>query len=447
MTEMLDQTDLTERAERLVAAALKAGADAADAVCVRGVSLSVDVRLGKVEETRRAEGDDFTLRAFVGRRSATVSANVLTDPADLAERAVAMAKVAPEDRFAGLAEPETLAASVPDLDLLDTTMPSADELTAAALAAEDAARAVPGVTNSGGASADWGLGGLVLATSGGFSGSYLGSRFGLSASAIAGSGTAMERDYDGESQVYRADLSDPEVIGRNAGERAVRRLNPRQMATGRVTVVYDPRVAIGLVGHLAGAINGAAIARKTSFLRDRLGQQLFPATIRITDDPLRPRGLGSRPFDGEGVSGAGPRYRRRRRAEDLAARQRHRARARSCHQWPRLAARRHPDAGLHQPDAAARQRHAGSDDRRHRPRPLRDRADRPRRQHEQRRLQPRRRRLRHREGRDRPSGERGHHRRQPDRHVPRPAAANDLAYRYATNAPTVAIEGMTVAGN
>lgn len=304
MTEMLDQTDLTERAERLVAAARKAGADAADAVCVRGVSLSVDVRLGKVEETRRAEGDDFALRTFVGRRSATVSANVLIDPADLAERAVAMAKVAPEDRFAGLADVATLASGFPDLDLLDTTIPSPEELTAAALAVEDAARAVPGVSNSGGASADWGLGGLVLATSGGFAGSYLGSRFGLGASAIAGSGTAMERDYDGASKVFRADLPDPDVVGRNAGERAVRRLNPRQMATGRVTVVYDQRTAISLIGHLAGAVNGAAIARKTSFLRDRLGEQLFPANIRITDDPLRPRGLASRPFDGEGVSGA-----------------------------------------------------------------------------------------------------------------------------------------------
>ena len=304
MTEMLDQTDLTERAERLVAAALKAGADAADAVCVRGISLSVDVRLGKVEETRRAEGDDFSLRAFVGGRSAAVSANVLIDPAELAERAVAMARVAPEDRFAGLAEPQTLATSIADLDLLDPVMPSADELTQAALAVEDAARAVPGVTNSGGASADWGLGGLVLATSGGFAGSYLGSRFGLGASAIAGSGTAMERDYDGESKVYRADLADPEVIGRNAGERAVHRLNPRQIATGRVTVVYDPRVAVGLVGHLAGAINAAGIARKTSFLRDKLGQRLFPATVRISDDPLKPRGLASRPFDGEGVAGS-----------------------------------------------------------------------------------------------------------------------------------------------
>jgi PmbA protein len=302
MTEMLDQSDLTERAERLVAAAKRAGADAADAVCVRGIAMSVDVRLGKVEETRRAEGDDFALRAFVGRRSASVSANVLADPAELAERAVAMAKVAPEDRFTGLADPDRLAKDFPDLDLLDTTMPAADELTATALAIEEAARAVPGVTNSGGASAGWSLGGLVLATSGGFAGSYLGSRFGLSVSAIAGSGTGMERDYHSDSKVYRADLADPAEIGREAGERAVRRLNPQKMATGRVPVVYHPRVAASLIGHLSGAINGASIARKTSFLRDRLGQQIFPASIRITDDPTRPRGPASRPFDGEGAA-------------------------------------------------------------------------------------------------------------------------------------------------
>ncbi len=303
MTEILDQSDLAERAERLVAAATRAGADAADVVCVRGIALSVDVRLGKVEETRRAEGDDFTLRAFVGQRSATVSANVFADPAELATRAVAMARAAPEDRFAGLADPDRLARAFADLELLDETIPSADELTAAALAVEDAARAVPGVTNSGGASAGWSLGGLVLATSHGFSGSYLGSRFGQSASVIAGTGTAMERDYEVESKVFRADLSDPAEVGRRAGERAVRRLNPRKIATGRAIIVYDPRISRGLVGSLAGAINGAAIARKTSFLRDKLGKEIFSPAIRITDDPLRRRGLASRPFDGEGVAG------------------------------------------------------------------------------------------------------------------------------------------------
>ena len=303
MTEILDQSDLTERAERLVAAAKRAGADAADAVCVRGISLGVEVRLGKVEETRRSEGDDFTLRVFVGRRTAHVSANVLADPQELAERAVAMARVAPEDRFAGLADADRLATGFPDLDLLDATIPSASELTETALAAEDAMRAVPGVANSGGASAGWSLGGIVLATSHGFAGSSLSSGFGISASAIAGAGTAMERDYDYEQRLHRADLPDPAAIGRKAGERAVRRLNPRQVPSGRITVVYDPRVATGLLGHLSGAINGASIARKTSFLRERLGQQVFSSSIRISDDPLRKRGAASRPFDGEGVSG------------------------------------------------------------------------------------------------------------------------------------------------
>jgi PmbA protein len=305
MTEILDQTDLLDRAADLVAAARQAGADAADVVCARGMALSVEVRLGKVEETRRAEADDFTLRTFVGKRSATVSANVFADPAELAERAVAMARVAPEDRFTGLADRDRLATSFPDLDLLDETIPSAAELTETALAVEDAARAVPGVANSGGASAGWSLGGLVLATSDGFAGSYLGSRFGLGASAIAGTGTAMERDHEHEAKTHRGDLSAPDAIGTKAGERAVRRLNPRKMATGRVTVVYDPRVATSLIGHLAGAANGAAIARRTSFLREKLGAEIFAPAIQITDDPTRPRAFGSRPFDGEGV-GTGP---------------------------------------------------------------------------------------------------------------------------------------------
>jgi PmbA protein len=302
MTQILDQSDLTDRAARLVEAAKRAGADAADAVCVRGVSLSVEVRLGKIEETGRSEGDDFTLRVFVGKRTANVSANVVADPAELAERAVAMARVAPEDPYAGLADPDRLATAFPDLDLLDASIPSAAEMTETALAVEDAARAVPGVTKSGGASAGWSLGGLVLATSGGFVGSYLTSRFSLSASAIAGEGTGMERDYEAEVKVHMSDLPDPASIGRKAGERAVRRLNPGKYPTGRGTVVYDPRVATSLIGSLAGATNGASVARKTSFLRDRMGERIFAEGIRITDDPLRARGLASRPFDGEGVA-------------------------------------------------------------------------------------------------------------------------------------------------
>ena len=302
MTALLDQTDLLDRAGRLVEAARRAGADAADAVSLRQVSLGVDVRLGKVEETNRAEGDEFSLRVFVGKRNASVSANVLADPAALAERAVAMARAAPEDPYAGLAEADRLATRFPELDILDETMPAAESLTEAARATEDAARAVKGVTNSGGGSAGWSLSGLVLATSHGFSGSYLTSRFGLSAMAIAGEGTAMERDYEGVTKTHRADLPSPEWVGSEAGRRAVARLHPGKPATGRGTVVYDPRISASLIGHLAGGVNGAAIARKTSFLMKALGTAILPPDVRVSDDPFRPRGLGSRPFDGEGVA-------------------------------------------------------------------------------------------------------------------------------------------------
>ncbi len=302
MTAQLDQTALVDRAARLVEAARRAGADAADAISVRRVSLAIDVRLGKVEDTTRAETDDFTLRVFVGRRSASVSANVFGDPGAFAERAVAMAKVTPEDPYAGLADPERLATAQADLDLLDPAIPTPEELTEVARAAEDAARAVKGVTNSGGGSAGWTLSGLVLATSTGFARGYLTSRFSASAMAIAGEGTGMERDYDASLKTHRADLASPESIGREAGERAVRRLNPGKMeTTPRMTVVYDPRAAMSLLGHFSGAINATAVARRTSFLGKMMGGEVFAPGIRIVDDPTRLRGLGSRPFDGEGV--------------------------------------------------------------------------------------------------------------------------------------------------
>jgi PmbA protein len=303
MNDAADAARLTDRVAALVEAAKKAGADAADAVAVRGRSTSVSVRLGKVESTNASEGDDVSLRVFIGKRVASVSATASSDPAALAERAVAMAKVSPEDPFQGLADAELLAKTVRDLDLYDSTVVTADELREAALAAEEAALAVPGVTNSGGSGASAGLGGLVLATSHGFVGHYVGSRFGRSASVIAGQGTGMERDYEYSSRLHFADLDSAEEIGRKAGERAVRRLNPRKAKTGPVDVVFDPRVARGIAGHLAGAINGASVARKTSFLRDKMGKQVAAAGITVTDEPALVRGQASRPFDGEGVAG------------------------------------------------------------------------------------------------------------------------------------------------
>ena len=303
MSSLLDQSALTDLAERLVTAARRAGADAADALAVRSVSLAVEVREGAVEESERSEGDEVGLRVFVGRRQAVVSSNdVKADVAGLAERAVAMARAAPEDPFAGLADPAQLARDIPDLDLLDPDLPSVTLLEERAKRAESAALAVEGVTKSGGASASAGVGGMVLVTSQGFRGAYLNSGQSVSMTAIAGEGTAMERDYDYSSALHGADLEPPEKVGRSAGERTVERLNPRKVDTKRVPVVFDRRVAGSLVGHLAGAINGSAVARKTSFLKGRLGERLFRSGIDVIDDPRRRRGLRSRPFDAEGVA-------------------------------------------------------------------------------------------------------------------------------------------------
>jgi len=310
---LLDQSDLTDLAERLVTAARCAGADQADALAVRSVSLSVEVRDGAVEETQRSEGDDLGLRVIVGRKQAVVSTNDLKGNGfdALAERAVAMARAAPEDRFAGLADRQLLAGKPPALDLIDPEMPEVDELEALAREAEAAGLAVVGVTKSGGASASAGIGGLVLVTSHGFHGATIASRHGIAMTAIAGDGTGMERDYDFSSTLHATDLDSAEAIGRRAGERAVKRLNPRKVATRRVPVVFDSRISGSLVGHVASAANGAAIARKTSFLRDKRGAKIFASGIDIIDDPLRPRGLRSRPFDAEGVAG-----RRRKLVED-----------------------------------------------------------------------------------------------------------------------------------
>lgn len=299
---LFDTSSLGERAAALVKAAQKAGADAADAVVVRSQSLNVDVRLGKVEETDRAESDDFSLRVFVGQKSALVSANQTDNPDVLAERAVAMARVSPENPFSGLAAQDRLAREFTDLDMLDQTITSVEELEAAARECEDAAMAINGITNSGGASASWGIGGMVLATSHGFEGQYIASRFSRSISVIAGVGAGMERDYDYDSQVHLEDLQSAEKIGISAAERTLKRMNPRQVKTTTAPVIFDPRVSNTLVGHFASAINGASIARKTSFLREKMGAPIFAAGVEITDDPHIRRGQASRPFDGEGVA-------------------------------------------------------------------------------------------------------------------------------------------------
>ncbi len=303
MTQNLS-ADFAPLLEAALARARRAGADAADAIVGRNVSLSVGERMGAREKLERSEAQDLGLRVFVGKRQAIVSTSDFNQAGidELADRAVAMARVVPEDPHCGLADPADLAKTIVALDCLDPTEPGEADLTRRVRAAEAAARGVAGVTNSEGAEAGWGRVEVALASSTGFFGTYAQSSFGLSVSVLAGTGTGMERDYDYSSTVYLADLEDAAKLGRSAGERAVKRLNPRKAQTTKVPIVFDPRISASLVGHFLGAINGAGIARGTSFLKDRMGETVFAAGIDILDDPHRARGLRSKPFDGEGLA-------------------------------------------------------------------------------------------------------------------------------------------------
>jgi PmbA protein len=288
----------------LIARARRAGADAADAVLFESASLSHGRRLGKTEKLERSEGQDLGLRVFIGHQQAVVSSTDRSPQAlaELVERAVGMARAVPEDPYSGIADPSDIAHEWPKLDMLDPVEPAAEVLIERARAAEEVALAVQGVTNSEGAEAGWGRSRIALAASNGFAGTYSGSSQGVSASVIAGTGTGMERDYDFATAIYAGDLRDPTEVGRSAGERAVKRLGAKKMPTCRCPVVFDPRVARGFISHLLGAISGPSIARRTSFLKDRLGECIFPEAITIIDDPHRQRGLRSKPFDGEGIA-------------------------------------------------------------------------------------------------------------------------------------------------
>jgi len=301
---MLSVTEAESRTADIVDLARKAGADAADALYICNASTQISVRLAALEDVERSEGEEIGLRVFVGSRSASVSSSDLSGDAltALVERATAMAREAPEDPYAGLAPQELLLrASSVDVDGDDGADPAPADLRVRADIAEDAARSIIGVTNSEGAGASASRTTIAIATSTGFARGYTTSGYGCSASVIAGEGSGMQRDYAYHSARHVADLEDAAAIGRRAGERAVKRLNPGKLSSGAMPVVYDPRVASGLLGHLSGAITGSAVARRTSFLLDRLGEQVFAKGITICDDPHRPRGLRSRPFDGEGL--------------------------------------------------------------------------------------------------------------------------------------------------
>lgn len=293
-----------ELARKAVERARAHGADAADALVVASTATEVEVRERETESIERSESTELGLRVFIGEGQAVVSASRLTDADldELAERAVSMARAAPPDPYAGLARPSERATDHPELDIADNVEPEAAALVRLALEAEAAGLAVEGVSKSSGAGASAARRAVALAASDGFEGQYARTGYSLSVSMIAGAGTAMERDYDYTQATHFADLEAAAEIGRSAGERAARRLNPRKLDSRRVPVLFDRRVAAGLLGHLANAVSGASIARGTSFLQDSLDKPVFAPQIRIVDDARRPRRPASRPFDGEGVA-------------------------------------------------------------------------------------------------------------------------------------------------
>jgi len=302
---MLTVGEAEARAAALIEAALKAGADAADALYVGDGSTSVQVRLGALEDVTRSEGEEIGLRLFVGRRSASVSSSDLSTDAlhALVERAAAMAREAPEDPHSGLAPEDRLyRGGATDLESDDGADPSPAELKARSLAIEEIARAVPGITNSEGAGVSAGRTVIALATSHGFVRGYTSTGYGAGVAVIAGTGADMQRDHASHSARHYDDLDSPETLGSLAAERTLRRLNPARLSSGAMPVLFDPRAGNSLIGHLLAAMSGPAVARKTSFLLGREDEALFPDTIVIADDPHRPRGLRSKPFDGEGVA-------------------------------------------------------------------------------------------------------------------------------------------------
>lgn len=301
---MLSLEEAQSRAQDLVGAARTAGADAADAIYACNASTNVAVRLGALEDVDRSEGEEIGLRVFIGQRSASISASAM-NPATLntlVERCIAMAREAPEDPYAGLApEDRLLHRRPPALDLTDAEEPEPVALRERALEAEDAARSVPGVTNSEGGGASSGRSQMALATSHGFAGAYAATSHSIWASVLAGEGSTMQRDHASHSARHLMDLDHAEAVGTRAGQRAVSRLNPVRIESGVMPVIFDPRIGSSLIGHLVSGIVGPAIARRSSFLLDMLGEAIFGEGVTIVDDPLRPRGLRSRPFDGEGL--------------------------------------------------------------------------------------------------------------------------------------------------
>jgi PmbA protein len=290
--------------EELISKAIKHGADSADAVWVKNKSTSASSRLGKLEQLNNSDEEQLGLRVFIGKKQSIVSSSDCSPKVfnDIIDRSIKMAKTIPEDPYVGIAEPDQLAKTLPEIDIFDPFEVTTDTLINSAITCENTARSVKGITNSEGASASWSESSVCIATSNGFNRSYKSTGGSLSVSVLAGqSNTGMEVDYDYSTAVYWNDLKSPEELGCSAANRAIKRLNAQKIKSGKFPVVYEPRVAKGILGHLIGGINGISASKGTTFLKDKMGKQIFNTNIFIKEEPHRRRGLRSKQCDAEGL--------------------------------------------------------------------------------------------------------------------------------------------------
>jgi len=308
MTKLPKQTDLPFPSfPNILSEALeygkKSGTGQMDLLLVETIAVQYSQRMNKLEKLERAESMDLGIRLFRGKRQVIVSTSDISTPniKKLIDQGLAMVDLVPEDPYCGLAESSQLITKIPNLLMVDPVEPDISKLQERAQICEEAALSVQGIYNSEGAESAWVKSNTHFAASNGFQQSYSNTRHSLSVAVIAKSDQGMERDYDFSSTVFGKNLKDPADIGQKAAEQAVRRLNPQRINSGKMPVIFHPRIANSFLGHLAAAIHGASVARGTSFLKNQLHQQIFPSSVTVMDHPLLEKGLASRPFDAEGL--------------------------------------------------------------------------------------------------------------------------------------------------
>ena len=299
----MNKIQINEKADFLIKKSKKSGADSVDVVYIENTNIDVGCRLKKIEKLERSESNDIGLRFIKNKKQVIVSSNDLSKKnlEELIYKASKMVGAIPRDPYCSIAKKKDLIKKIPNLEIFDSKEPTIKSLKDKVIEAENAGLNVKGVTNSEGAEIGWNKSKIYLFNSNGLNVSYQSSSYDIYAVLIAGRGTLMEREYEFASSIFEKDLIKTSLVGKKAGELAVKKINPKKIKTSKIPVIFSPRVANSFLKHLSSAINGNSITRGTSFLKKKLNKKIFSSNINIIDNPLKKRGLQSKPFDGEGL--------------------------------------------------------------------------------------------------------------------------------------------------